>query len=126
MITLHFKTTINSSRTKSDWKTANKHLHRLHGKPAYQYWYRNGQKCSEEHFHHDLHHRLNGKPAWQIWYPNGQKEYEAYYENDLRHRLNGKPALQAWHLNGQKDCEEYYEHGKFIKSGSLLNDHIAI
>jgi len=47
MITLQLKTTNSSS-----WKTTNKQLH-----------------------------RLNGKPAWQSWYESGQKDCEAYYEN---------------------------------------------
>ena len=50
MITLQFKTTNNSSRTKSDWKTTNKQRHRLNGKPAYQTWYQNGQKSYEEYY----------------------------------------------------------------------------
>jgi len=86
MIILQFKTTINSSRTNSDWKTTNKQRH-----------------------------RLNGKPAQQTWYTNGQKRSEQYYENNLLHRLNGKPALQHWYPNGQKRSEEHYEHGEFIK-----------
>jgi len=60
-------------------------------------------------------HRLHGKPAYQSWYRNGQKEHEAYYENNRLHRLNGKPASQYWHPNGQKCSEEYCENGEFIK-----------
>ena len=86
MIILQFKTTTNSSRTKSDWKTENNRLH-----------------------------RLNSKPARQLWYQNGQKSCEEYYENNQYHRLNGKPAYQRWYSNGQKCSEQYYEHGRYIK-----------
>jgi len=81
MITLQFKTTTNSSRTKSDWKTENNRLHRLNSKPARQLWYQNGQKSCEEYYENNRLHRLNGKPAQQTWYTNGQKSYELYYEN---------------------------------------------
>ena len=60
-------------------------------------------------------HRLHGKPAYQSWYRNGQKYYEVYYEHNQLHRLNGKHAYQVWYPNGQKNYEGYYEHGKFIK-----------
>jgi len=86
MITLQFKTTNSSSAIISSWKTIT-----------------------------NLRHRLHGKPAWQRWYENGQKSCEEYYENDLRHRLNGKPAKQRWYPDGQKMSEEYYENGEFIK-----------
>ena len=76
MITLQFKTT-----NDSYWKTANNQLHRLHGKPAWQVWYENGQKNHEEYYEHGQLHRLNSKPAWQAWYKNGQKNHEEYYEN---------------------------------------------
>jgi antitoxin component YwqK of YwqJK toxin-antitoxin module len=76
-ITLQFKTKI-----YSDWNTTDKQFHRLHGKPAYQ-----------------------------SWYPNGQKRYEAYYENNRLHRLNGKPAYQHWASNGKKTTVGYWVHG---------------
>jgi len=85
MITLQFKTTT-SSTTKSDWKTTNKQRHRLHGKPAWQTWYANGQKCSEQYYENSLRHRLNSKPAYQTWYQNGQKSYEEYYENGKKYK----------------------------------------
>ena len=75
-ITLQFKTKI-----YSDWNTTDKQFHRLHGKPAYQSWYPNGQKNHEEYYEHGQLHRLNSKPASQAWYPNGQKNYEKHYEN---------------------------------------------
>ena len=63
----------------------------------------------------DQLHRLHGKPAWQAWYPNGQKKYESYYEHNSLHRLHGKPAFQHWYQNGQKCSEGYFEHGELIK-----------
>ena len=80
MITLNFKTTASSS-----WKTI-KQLH-----------------------------RLDGKPAWQTWYTNGQKCFESYYEYDKLHRLHDKPAYQSWWLSGQKYSEEYREFGNLVK-----------
>ena len=75
MIILQFKI-----ETTSDWKTTNKQRHRLNNKPAYQSWYRNGQKYYEVYYEHNQLHRLNGKHAYQVWYPNGQKKYEQYYK----------------------------------------------
>jgi hypothetical protein len=80
--------------------------HREYG-PAYQSWYDNGQKRSEQYFINGKLHREDGS-AYQHWY--GQKWLEAYYKNGNRHREDG-PAHQYWYENGQKDIETYFING---------------
>jgi len=52
MIILQFKTTNSSSAIISSWKTITNLRHRLHGKPAWQAWYANGQKYYEQYYEH--------------------------------------------------------------------------
>ena len=89
-ISLQFK--FDSPRRRYVWKNADNHNHK---------------------------HRLGGKPAWQVWYQNGQKRSEQYYENNQFHRLHGKPAYQIWFENGQKWRIEFYEHGEKYRLYSI-------
>lgn len=85
--------------------------HRVDG-PAYQYWYKNGQKGSEYYFINGKPHHTDD-PAIQEWYKNGQKHTEEYLVDGNLHRIDG-PARQAWRYDGQKYYEEYYINGKEV------------
>jgi hypothetical protein len=55
-------------------------------------------------------HRLDG-PAYQVWYKNGQKKKEVWFKDDNYHRLDG-PAMLAWDKNGNKTEERYFINNK--------------
>ena len=87
------------------------YFHRENG-PAFQKWYKNGQKFKEIYYIKGKKHRENNAASLE-WYENGQIKYIIYYIDDKCHNENG-PAFQKFDINGNiVDISYYLEDKKY-------------
>ena len=63
-------------------------------------WYSNDQMQDKKYYLGDEYHRDNNQPAFQSWFKNGNKMLEIYLVNGQTHRTNG-PAFIEWFENGK-------------------------
>ena len=85
----------------------------------YENGQKKSEEWIEEWVLNGKYHRVDG-PAYQYWYKNGQKESEGWYLNNRRHREDG-PAFINWSINGQKRIELWYLNGKFYTREKWVN-----